>query len=69
MCHNLVDLDQMVWKILLLLFSNIMNSLDVALSHIVDAYLVATCQIKVGAQCSCIVIASIVIGTHLDMCI
>ncbi len=36
MCHNLVDLDQMVGKILLFVLSNIMNSLDVALCHIVD---------------------------------
>jgi hypothetical protein len=46
-----------------------MNRLDVALCHIVDEYLVATCQIKVGARCNCIIVASIIIGTHLDMCI
>jgi hypothetical protein len=69
MCHNLVDLDHMVGKILLFLLSNIMNRLDVALCHIVDEYLVATCQIKVGARCNCIIVASIIIGTHLDMCI
>jgi hypothetical protein len=46
-----------------------MNSLDVDLCHIVDEYLVATCQIKIGAWCNCVIVASMVIGTHLDMCI
>jgi len=49
MCHKLIDLDQMVGEKLLFPLSNIMNSLDVDLCHIVDEYLVATSQIKIGA--------------------
>jgi hypothetical protein len=36
-------------NILLFILSNIMNNLDVAICHLMDDCLVATCQIKVGA--------------------
>jgi hypothetical protein len=53
-------------KIFLLILSNIMNNLDVAMCHLVDDYLVVTCQIKVGACYSCIVVVNIIIGTHME---
>jgi hypothetical protein len=46
-----------------------MNNVDVATCHLVDDYLIAMCQIKVGPYCSCIVVISIIERTHFDTCI
>jgi hypothetical protein len=51
-------------KIFLFIISNIMNNLDVAMCHLVDDYVVVMCQIKVGGCYSCIIVVSIIIGTH-----
>jgi len=51
--HNLVNLDKMKGKLLLVIISNIMNNLDVAMCHLMDDCLGATCEIKVSACCSC----------------
>jgi hypothetical protein len=43
-----------------------MNNLDIATCHLVNNYFVVMCQIKVGACYSCIIVVSIIIGTHIE---